>query len=92
MQEALDRIRRREFLRLSGVGAAAVGLHSLLPGSLAGAQPAEQTGTRTAPAHSIVLRSSQLEVTLDLGDGLPYDYRWIATGARLRGEDHRLPA
>src|SRR5580658_7407243 len=86
MQEASDRIRRREFLRMSGVGVAAAGLHSLLPGSLAEAQPAEPTGTRTAPAHPIVLRSSQLEVTLDGADALPYEYRWIATGARLHGE------
>src|SRR5580698_6675542 len=87
MQEALDRIRRREFLRMSGVGVAAAGLHSLLPGSLAEAQPGEQTGTRTAPTHPVVLRSSEFEVTLDAADGQPYDYRWIATGARLRGED-----
>jgi hypothetical protein len=34
-----------------------------------------------------VLRSSELEVTLDGDDGLPYEYRWTATGAKLRGED-----
>jgi hypothetical protein len=87
MQEALDRIRRREFLRLSGVGVAVAGLHSLLPGPLAQAQPGEPTGARTAPTHPMLLSSKQLEITLDVDDGLPYEYRWIATGAKLRGED-----
>lgn len=90
MQEALDRIQRRDFLRLTGTGVAAASLSTLLPGSFAEAQSQEPTGTRTAPVHPLVLRSKQLEVTLDADDGLPYEYRWIGTGARLRGEDFGL--
>lgn len=90
MQEELDRIRRRDFLRLSGVGAAAAGLHALLPGPLAQAQTAEASGTRTAPLHPVLLLSKELEVTLEGDDGLPFQYRWAATGATLRGEDFGL--
>ncbi|MFZ0340669.1 MAG: endo-alpha-N-acetylgalactosaminidase family protein [Terracidiphilus sp.] len=90
MQDELNEMRRRDFLRLSGAGVAAASLHTLLPGSLAEAQSAETTGTRTAPTHPKILRSKQLEVTLDADDGLPYEYRWIATGAKLRGEDFGL--
>jgi hypothetical protein len=91
MQEIQDRIRRREFLRLSGTGIAAASLHALLPGPLTMAQPGDQaTGTRTAPTHPLVLRSHQLEVTLDADDGLPFEYRWTATGAKLRGEDYGI--
>jgi Endo-alpha-N-acetylgalactosaminidase len=87
MQEASNRIRRRDFLRLSGAGVAAAGLHALLPDSLAEGQSTEPMGTRTAPAHQLVLRSKRLEATFDADDGLPYEYHWIASGARLRGED-----
>lgn len=88
MQEELDRIRRRDFLRLSAVSAAAAGLESLLPRELIAAQTEEPSaGERTAPARPIVLRSDQLEVTFDGDDGLPYQYLWRASGARLRGED-----
>ncbi len=90
MQDELNEMRRRDFLRLSGVGIAAASLHSVLPGPIAQAQPAEPAGTRTALAHPKILRSKQLEVTLDADDGLPYEYRWIATGAKLRGEDFGL--
>ncbi len=90
MQDELNEMRRRDFLRLSGAGVAAASLDALLPGALAQAQLAEPAGTRTAPAHSKILRSKQLEVTLDGDDGLPYEYLWIATGAKLRGEDFGL--
>ncbi len=90
MQDEMDRIRRRDFLRLSGAGIAAASLHTLLPSPLAQAQPGEPAGTRTAPAHPVSLLSKQLEVTLDGDDGLPYEYHWVATGAKLRGEDFGL--
>ena len=94
MQEESDRIRRRDFLRLGGAGAAAAGLYAALPARMVSAQAEKATeepaGARSAPAHPLVLRSSQLEVTLDGDDGLPYEYLWRASGARLRGEDFGL--
>jgi len=90
MQDESNEMRRRDFLRLSGAGIAAAGLRTLLPGPIAQAQPAEPAGTRTTPTHPKILRSKQLEVTLDADDALPYEYRWIATGAKLRGEDFGL--
>ena len=90
MQEELDRIRRRDFLRLGGSSVAAAGLSALLPRSQAQAHTEEPTGTRTAPAHPLMLRSNELEVTLDANDGLPCEYRLHANGARLRGEDYGL--
>ena len=90
MQDESNEMRRRDFLRLSSAGIAAAGLQTLLPGPIAQAQPAEPAGTRTAPTHPKMLRSKQLEVTLDADNALPYEYRWIATGAKLRGEDFGL--
>jgi hypothetical protein len=87
MQEELDRIRRRDFLRMGGSSVAAAGLSALLPRTQAEAHAEEPTGTRPAPAHPLVLRSGELEVTLDADDGLPYEYRLRSNGARLRGED-----
>jgi len=91
MQDEMDRMRRRDFLRLSGAGVAAASLQAVWPGSLAKAQAAELKSTlRAAPAHPLVLRSDQLEIMFDADDGLPYEYRWIANGARMRGEDFGL--
>ena len=89
MQDEMDAMRRRDFLRLSGASVAAAGLYGLAPHK-AEAQTEEPTGTRSAPAHPLVLRSSELEVTLDPDDGLPYEYHWLGTGARMRGEDYGL--
>lgn len=92
MQDESGQVRRRDFLRISGTGVAvaAAGLHPLFHGTFAEAQSAEPSGTRTAPAHPLVLHSSQMKVTLDADDGLPYEYRWMANGATLRGEDFGL--
>lgn len=88
MQDQSETMRRRDFLRLSGTGAALAGLHSLRAAALLPAQtPEAPLGIRTAPAHPVILRSAQLEVILDGDDALPYEYRWLPTGARLRGED-----
>jgi hypothetical protein len=88
LQDELDRMRRRDFLRLGAASMAATGLNAFVPAQLADAQPGEPVGTRSAPAHPVLLRSQKLEVTLDGEDGLPYEYRWTATGARLHGEDY----
>ena len=90
MQDESNEMRRRDFLRLGGASVAAAGLQTLLPDHMAEAQTAEPAGTRSAPIHPVVLKSDQLEVTLDAEDGLPYEYRWKATGAALRGEDFGL--
>ncbi len=42
---------------------------------------------RKAPAHPVVLHSSQLEVILDRDDGLPYEYRLLANQAMIHGEE-----
>lgn len=88
MQDEMDRMRRRDFLRLSATSVAVAGVDSLLSGKQITAQPEEPSGSRKAPAHPVVLRSARLEVTLDADDGLPYEYRWKATSATLRGEDY----
>jgi hypothetical protein len=89
MQDESEYIRRRDFLRMGAAGVAAAGLDALLPAcSEAQQQTAEFGGSRTAPAHPIVLDSDLVEVTLDGDDGLPYQYRHKPTGATLRGEDY----
>jgi hypothetical protein len=90
VQEEQDRIRRRDFLRMGSAGAAAAGLGTLWPARLAQAEPQEPAGMRTAPVNPIVLRSQQLEVTIDADDGLPYEYRWRAGAARIRGDDYGI--
>src|SRR5438045_945859 len=82
MQEEMEQLNRRIFLKLSG--AAAVGL----AGSKVYPQTPEaaNTGTltsRSAPVNPIVLRSAELEGVLDRHDGLPYEYRLL--GGNRRG-------
>jgi len=42
---------------------------------------------RQAPAHAVVLRSTQLEVVLDRDQGLPYEYHLLPQQAIIHGED-----
>src|SRR5579872_4984681 len=42
---------------------------------------------RPAPAHPAILKSAQLEVTLDRDQGMPYQYRLLENGAIIHGED-----
>src|SRR5579859_4230357 len=77
---------RRDFLRLGGSGVVAASLSALWPGIAHPEAEANQT-SRKAPQRSQVLRSKELEITLDADDGLPFEYRWRSTAARLRGED-----
>ena len=89
MQEESENLGRRDFLRLGAAGAAAAGMHLLLPAHAAAEeQPAASEGTRAAPEHPVVLHSDLVEVTLDGEDGLPYQYLYKPTGAILRGEDY----
>ena len=90
MQEEMEQLNRRIFLKLSG--AAAVGL----AGSKVYPQTPEaaNTGTltsRSAPVNPIVLRSAELEVVLDRHDGLPYEYRLLRGNRRMLGEDLGKP-
>jgi len=52
-----------------------------------GTRPQTARARREAPAQPLVLRSEALEVTLDLADGLPYQYR-LPGGGVLFGEAH----
>jgi hypothetical protein len=45
------------------------------------------TAARQAPVHAVILRSPQLEVTLDRNDALPYEYRLLSNQAIIRGEN-----
>ena len=90
MQDEMNGMRRRDFLRLSGASVAAAGLRTLLPSEMMQAQTEDPAGSRSAPVHPLVLYSDELKITLDTDDGLPYEYQWRATGARLRGEDFGL--
>jgi hypothetical protein len=65
MQEDIETINRRTFLKLGASGLAAAGSASLLPRLVA-----EQGGKREAPARPVMLRSSSLEASLDETDGL----------------------
>ena len=90
MQEEMEQLNRRIFLKLSG--AAAVGL----AGSKVYPQTPEAANTgaltsRSAPVNPIVLRSAELEVVLDRHDGLPYEYRLLRGNRRMLGEDLGKP-
>lgn len=93
MQDELEQIGRRGFLKLGGAGLAAAGISALWPGSESslaqepGGVPRISLTDRVRPTHPVLLRSAQLEVALDPDDGLPWEYKLRATNAKLRGED-----
>jgi hypothetical protein len=86
MQEDIEPINRRTFLKLGASGLAAAGSASFLP-RLA----AEQGEKREAPTRPVILRSSSLEVSLDATDGLPFEYRFLKSGIRFKGEGSGAP-
>jgi hypothetical protein len=49
--------------------------------------PAAASPSRPAPAQPVVLKSSELQVTLDRMQALPYEYRLLAGQAVIHGED-----
>src|SRR5438270_13505223 len=73
-------MRRREFLKVGGLGLAAVASPTI------SASLARTDGTlrQQAPAHPVVLKSLHLRVVLDPGNGLPYQYELAGTGT-IRG-------
>src|SRR5215469_14162874 len=81
MQEDIETINRRNFLRWGVSGIAAVSSGSFLPKLVA-----EQAGTRAAPGKPITLRSASIELSLDPTDGLPFEYRLLKSGIRFKGE------
>ena len=93
MQSDQELFNRRHFLRWGISGAAAVGTQLLLPSVSAQEQlPVPQTaGEQRPPAHTLILRNAELEVTFDAARGLPYEYRLLKNSSRLRGEDSNSP-
>ena len=89
MQSDPERFSRRHFLQWSAAGAAAAGTGWLTPNDEA--QEPLADGERTAPQHPLVLRSAQLEVTLDAASGLPWKYRLSSSNAALWGETFGTP-
>jgi hypothetical protein len=90
MQTDPELFSRRHFLQWTAAGTAAAGAQWLLPAADSQEKPAAD-GERRAPEQTVVLRSPELEVTLDAASGLPWKYRLIANGATLRGEDFGEP-
>src|SRR5437879_4634310 len=87
MQQEHEQMNRRGFLRLSGAGAAVAGTKALFPTLLLGEESPPQLADRSAPINPVRLRSSEMEVVLDRDDGVPFEFRLLANGATLRGED-----
>ena len=81
MQENLEKLNRRAFLKLGTSGLAVAGTACLLPPLVA-----EEKGERRAPGRTIVLRSTSLEVTFDAADGQPFEYRLLKSKVRFKGE------
>jgi hypothetical protein len=90
VQSDRDSFTRRHFLQWTSAGLAASSAQSLLPAAF-GEQESAAPGERVAPSQPIVLKSAQLEVTLDGTSGLPYGYRLLRNDAQLRGEDFGEP-
>ena len=84
MTEKVKRIHRRTFLSLGGAGLTAWASRSL-PFSWA---QGSDLSSRNKPEKPVSLRSSDLQVTLDAKDGLPYEYHLLHADARFRGEDY----
>ena len=87
MQQEHEQMNRRGFLRLGGAGAAVAGTKALFPTLLFGEESPAQPTDRSSPINPVRLRSSEMEVVLDRDDGVPFEFRWLANGATLRGED-----
>ncbi len=87
MPDDLNKISRRSFLKVSGVGLATIASR---PVWAQGALDAPDS-TRNKPIEPLVLRSRVLELVLDRKDGLPYEYRLLAGKSRFIGEDLGAP-
>lgn len=72
---------RRSMLKLGAASVAAAGSHNLLA----------QLATNSAPAHSLVLRTPSLELTLDADYATPSSYRLIRSATTFHGADAAIP-
>ena len=86
MQEDIETINRRTFLKLGASGIAAMGSESLLPRF-----GTEQGGRRETPGRPVILRSASLEASFDATYGLPFEYRLVKSGVRFKGEAFAAP-
>jgi hypothetical protein len=77
---------RRHFLRWSAKGFVAAGVSLPTFEGIGQGQP-QDVGSANAPEHTIVLRSSDLEVVVNAANGLPFEYRHRSNNACLAGED-----
>jgi len=84
MKEHSNKIHRRVFLKMSAAGLAALAASPLQFSWAEGAD----LPTRNKPEKPVLLKSSDLEVTLDSKDGLPYGYKLLRSKAQFRGEDY----
>src|SRR5260370_6847795 len=89
MKEHSNKIHRRTFLRgaLLKRGGGGLGVLGGGPLEFSWAEGADLP-TRNKPEKPVVLKSSDLEVTLDPKDGLPYAYKLLRSNAQFRGEDY----
>lgn len=87
MPDDPNSISRRRFLQAGGASLAALASRPVW----ASRAIAPQGSERNRPAAPVVLRSQDLELLLDPKDGLPYEYRLLATPSSFRGEDTGLP-
>jgi hypothetical protein len=87
MNDQNEKIGRRTFLKIGSAGLAAMATGSLRHSWAQGAP----LPTRNKPEKPVVLKSSELEVTLDPKDGLPFAYRLLRDNAQFRGEDFGSP-
>src|SRR5260370_41571979 len=85
MKEHSNKIQRRTFLRRTFLKMSGAGLAALAAGplQLSWAEVADLP-TRNKPEKPVVLKSSDLEVTLDPKDGLPYAYTLLRSNAQFR--------
>src|ERR1700756_338475 len=86
MQEDIEAINRRTFLKLGASGLAVAGSGGFLPRLVA-----EPGGKKKGPPQHLELRSSSLEVSLDSTDGVPFEYRLLKSGIRFKGEGSGAP-
>jgi len=87
MPEDLNKISRRSFLKVSGVGLATIASRPVW----AQGESEAHAATRNRPVEPLVLRSRMLELVLDRKDGLPYEYHLLAGKSRFVGEDLGAP-
>jgi len=87
MVDDSNKISRRSFLKVSGVGLATLASR---PVWAQGASEAP-VSTRNKPIEPLVLRSRALELVLDRKDGVPYEYLLLSGKSRFVGEDLGAP-